>query len=381
MARKIIVSLIGGQTIPNVLFIKEMEIADRYIFITSSQTKKLVNQIILACPEIGSNYLIIEVDEYNLKNFDETINEYVENDPNSKYYINITGGTKIMSLATFNYFSLKNKNNENFIYYVDGGRNQFRQIYPSIDINILPHKYSIDLSSYLKANNVKKENGKSYEENEVLEKNKLLKSEIISENLYSIFSTGSNKLLVSQLEKFHRDKRRGKIINLDESREYSDLFSTLEEIGFNFNIKNRIDKNESKYLTGDWFEEYIFCKMKALFQLPDKNIALGLNTSRENAPNEFDVLFTFNNNLYYIECKSSLMVDGKINNVIYNEAIYKAAALRNEFGTYTKGYLFCSDDFSKLSDVQKDRAKLLRIIPVGSEIISKVNGFKELFSL
>lgn len=383
MSRKILVSLVGGQTIPNVLFIQEMERADIYVFIHSKQTVKLRKQIENACENLIKEKVYIEVDEYSLKSFNSAISNQFEFLKDDKIIVNITGGTKIMSLGTYDYFLQKFPENST-VFYCDGGKNQYRQIHPPIHDNIEKHSYKIPLSTYLKANGVAKTPSLYFEEKEIMGKNKPLKSLEYSTCLYDIFSSSSNQELIFQMKKLHQNEARGKKVNLNEKPEYQELFNQLIITNFDFEDDTRqtLSKYETKYLTGDWFEEYTYYHIKPLLDLPVNRIVLGLNSTRENAPNEYDILFTHDNDLYYIECKSTLLdFTGKTNNFIFNEALYKAAANRNEFGTYTKCYLFCSDDFSNLTDTQKGRAEILRIKLVGSEILSKEDGLKKLFNI
>lgn len=88
-------------------------------------------------------------------------------------------------------------------------------------------------------------------------------------------------------------------------------------------------------LTGGWLEEYIFCK---LYQLKGKGITdVCLNLflkSPKGATNEFDIMFTYENALYFVECKSlNQEHDPKL------DSLYKIGALQTDFGLRIKSFL------------------------------------------
>lgn len=89
-------------------------------------------------------------------------------------------------------------------------------------------------------------------------------------------------------------------------------------------------------------------------------------------------MFTHNNSLYVIECKTDIAdnEEGKIS-YLFTNTLYKAATLKKEFGLWVNYYLFALNDFSKLSDSQKKRAKQLDIKLVGLEILTNEKTFEE----
>ena len=138
----LIVTIIGGQTIPNVLFIKHIESKlrsrnedfEHFIVSTKEMEKDGVSQWIISVCNIKKAHLI-EVEAYNLTDVEQKIEEKIC--PNyDKYYVNITGGTKIMSLAVANFFAKKENAR---IYYIDG-RKSWLIHHPTKE------RYSADLS-------------------------------------------------------------------------------------------------------------------------------------------------------------------------------------------------------------------------------------------
>ena len=92
------------------------------------------------------------------------------------------------------------------------------------------------------------------------------------------------------------------------------------------------------------------------------------------------MMFTLNNNLHIIECKTGL--SGKEGNLV-NDTLYKHQALRRYFGLTVKLFLFTLDEISKESDL--DRAKLFNITIIDSKYFESeeklTNKLKEILKV
>ncbi len=147
--------------------------------------------------------------------------------------------------------------------------------------------------------------------------------------------------------------------------------------GFLPNVDTELSKNEIKYCTGDWFEEYIYSLVKSIKGKSDSDIGFGVYLTRENVKNEFDVIFTHNNALYVIECKTDVAnEEGKFAE-LFNNTLYKAGSLRKDFGLFVKFYVFAINDFTTLSKEKKDRARVLDINLVGTEVLNNEEKLKQ----
>ena len=100
-------------------------------------------------------------------------------------------------------------------------------------------------------------------------------------------------------------------------------------------IKGEIKKHEFEFLTGGWLERFCFNELNELKEQGIFN-DLGINVRVRNlsngmeAENEFDVLFTYNNNLYMVECKS--LNQG---HDAETDILYKISALQADLGRLT----------------------------------------------
>lgn len=120
MAR-IIVSILSNHSVPNFLFIKEMEGQyDRHLFVTSPEIGLLgrKGQLIKALGITQQDVTIISVDGNDYLSAIATLTDKWQEDEDNNYIVNLTGGTKMMSLAVHDFF--KNKRAE--FYYVPLGK-------------------------------------------------------------------------------------------------------------------------------------------------------------------------------------------------------------------------------------------------------------------
>lgn len=321
---KILVSIISEHLIPNYhLFLHFTNDIDEHVLITTSKMESYATNFVeLLNPEKKVSKLILD----DFSNF-ETVNKNLINSNlaiENEYIVNITGGTKIISLAVFNYF----RERKSLIYYVAIGTNSCQQIYPN---QKLPEEFNHQLSliDYL--------------------------------SLYGFSIEKSNKLFK----------------NPSDTKQ---LFAKVETQKYNalsvYEIRDAFTKNEQKansqqllYLKGLWFEEYMYNLIKEKLHLKDTQMALNVKVKRNkdqtNVDNEFDLMFVKNNKLYVVECKSSIgeKKDHKKNIESY---LYKLAAAVKDLGLQVIPILAIIGEVEKHEGIV-NRAEILRIQTIGSE--------------
>ena len=115
------------------------------------------------------------------------------------------------------------------------------------------------------------------------------------------------------------------------------LSKFLDYIKFVPAEKGVLSHEELDYLTGGWFEEYVYHLVKRHLDPDDIGIGVridGCTEIRHN--NELDVCFIKNNRLFVIECKSGISSES-----MYNEIVYKVCALKEVLlGLDCNAYLF-----------------------------------------
>ncbi len=172
----------------------------------------------------------------------------------------------------------------------------------------------------------------------------------------------------------------------------------LGKLGFTYNgstVSRKLTRSEIRYLTGGWLEEFCFNKVLGYQHLGIDDAVIGLSLMNpQGRDNEFDVMFTKENTLYFIECKSLDQYEDKDTNVLY-----KIGALQKEFGLRVKSFLVTTSPYilkiGKLkqsvsaraeqfntvvvppSDVHRLEEILRRELKILQDTLDKVNKYHE----
>jgi len=364
----VLVSLVSDQTIPNVLFIREIENKlekdiGKYLFISTEamENKGKTDFTIQGSHIDKSKTEIIEVVEDSIKDIDSKLKEFAKKlSDEDNIIVNLTGGTKIMSIAIYNFF----KERKSTIYYLPISKNIYKQIFPSakhreyeLNFRILLKDYLISYGIEIKSKDI----------------NKTLKGKEYTEDLFRKFL--NNEIDMEVIDEL-RKERNEREIPLNEKAK-----SFLDKINFDTKKEGILTKKEINYLTGGWFEEYAYNLARKHIQLDDDKIGLSVQISNANTQNEFDIMFVYENVLYVIECKTALRDNGRN---LLNDTLYKLSALKKSFGLSVKSYLFTLDKNLRdkngniKSDYQK-RADLLDIELVDRVVLSDNNKLKKVF--
>jgi hypothetical protein len=415
MDKTLLVSLVSDQTIPNVLLIEEFkDQVDDFLFLTTNaMEKKGCRKWIEDTTKIKSLNPIV-VNQFSVDDIVSKLNDF-DFSAYSKIIVNLTGGTKIMTLSAHDYFKEEGAN----IYYVTGAENNYLKIFPGKKKIQCTFKSKISVNDYLMAYGF-----------EVIPTSA---SEIPFEYTKTLFSKYCQGEFDNELETltFLRKKRTVGV----KTNDFGKIKDFLKKIEFTPSQDNCLTSLEVKYLSGEWFEEYVGTKLKMELNLPDEDILIGAEINKsvpqakeENpvikllgdielskAPNnEIDVMFMWKGKFHVIECKTSLIdtrkelkirrnsrgmaildQDGKeiqdaVNKQvnILGETIYKSDTLKTKFGLFANSYIFTLTDFKEYikNDLSRtrqmeghiNRASLSRIKIVDKEQILSNNNLMDL---
>lgn len=285
-----LVSIISEQTIPNFLIMTQYkDRVDGYIFLTTqametsrlqtSRSQWLAEALNIPLQQIQR--VILKEDDY----FNNLTTLQKEMDANHNYILNITGGTKILTLSAYDFFKSHRKVEK--IIYLPIAQSSIKTIFPQPSEEYL--QQNITLRQYLTAYGLK------------------YTDEMPKENFEFL------KLIFKQ----YRNKN------------------------YDINRLNEDYPNEHKnYYTGGWFEDYVYYKVKQELQLDDSTIGLNIkiayHSNSSEPDNEFDIMFVYRYSLYIFECKASL---GKKVTQSLLEAISKLGSVKQNFGLNCKNYL------------------------------------------
>lgn len=111
----------------------------------------------------------------------------------------------------------------------------------------------------------------------------------------------------------------------------------LKAVGFNISgrtISKKLSRSEIRYLTGGWLEEYVFNSLNSIKGRGIDDVVMNVEIENiQGNKNEFDVMFTKDNALYFVECKSLSPEDE-----ITKSSLYKIGALQKEFGLRVQSF-------------------------------------------
>ncbi|PKQ67669.1 MULTISPECIES: Card1-like endonuclease domain-containing protein [Raineya] len=358
--KNVAVLIISDQTIQNVQFIKEFsEKIGTYWFITTeSMENKGCSEWICETLQLPKeNVQKILVNEFSLQNITEKLKDRYQSE--NSYLVNITGGTKLMSIAVYDFF--REKTNAT-IYYLTGRKNEFLNLTQNSHKETLQQK--ITLYEYLTSYGIKVKESSQKVPMKTFELAKAMYQEFIQAKQANI------DCLQKLRDKIQEDKKI-KEINVTDFENLSELLQAID-----LQHRGQISRKDAEYLTGKWLEEWTYYRIKEKLQLNENTIAIGLYLQKkgiEKTENDFDVMFILKNELYIVECKTSHKIN-KENKL--NEFIYKLDALQKEFGLFSQAFIYTlgslpTDDNPK--NILKDRLKFHRITLLTKEQVNIEN--------
>lgn len=333
---KTLVSIIEEEAILNYLFIKELhEQGDKILLISQQRFAHLTKQFTALFPELNIESITLskDGDEDLWDTICRTIRAKLSRE--EQYAVNLSSGTRLMSIAIQQVFERFNSE----FYFMPHDRNVI--VHSHIDDNndnnddeIIEIRHRVTIDEYFKIHDI---NSKSHTTTQSPE---------YSRHILELYT--QNHLSSNDFEIL--DSLRRINSNFIEWSRIEGLERFIKYIGLDIQNHDGITKEEAKYITGGWFEEYILSIVDEMIA-PD-DIATGVVIQRKenhnNDINELDVVFTLNNRLFVIECKTGV---GKAS--LYHEIVYKACALRESLlGMRSNAYIF------SLNDDPKDRLKI-----------------------
>ncbi|HQJ72868.1 MAG TPA: DUF1887 family CARF protein [Spirochaetota bacterium] len=387
--RRTMVSLVSDQTQPNVLMIREFMVIrktefDRYIFVTTEkmENKGKTASIMEVCGIPGDIAVRVLVQEDSIASVIEGL-AALKYDDDEESIVNITCGTKMMSIGAFQFF----RDRRSEVYYLPLNANILKKIHPLVRESDAEIQYRLDLREYLVSHGTP-----------IItfdKKNKTVGDFPMAGCMFRAFIGEKFNDAVMRRLRARRNDRNGVAIG-----DLPGLDGLLNNIGYRVPPGGVLSRDETRYITGGWFEEYVYWLVRDHGKIGDDYIGINLESKKGGEKNEFDVMFTFDNRLVMVECKTGL-TDSRLkheneqrflqlvrqmqeekevdseeleqlreidlgaiysNKNIVSETIYKSSALRRDFGLSVESYLFTLDRNLRGSDGEikrehRDRAQ------------------------
>jgi len=363
-----LVSIISEQPIPNLLFIleKKSEI-NKHIFITTrlSEERGIADRLIRLGGIAEDDVKKVEVIEDSLRDIYEKLS--AANLPSKEHYVlNLTGGTKIMTLGVSRFFEKYNPES----FYTPINKNLYKRITPfEQDGEVFPFRYSLNLRGYLSAFGfeVEKEGLAPWITND------------LASRIYNLNGSPSNQFLLNSLRASRRNytPSSGVVSGSLISQVYKRIKWPVEKTA------KTIEENLNFLISG-WWEAYAYYRIKKDLNLELDSIFASCVINRGGKiNNEFDVVFVYNNRLFVIECKTGF--ERRKFTDEFNKTVYKLAALRRELGLKITAFLFILDPNLRHDGLIKvplqSRAEIMDTILVDRKTLDDRSEWQKILNL
>lgn len=369
------VCFVSEQTIPNFLPALIPSNKPEKVYLLSSEEMKIQKKD----KALKAMFKNIQVDTEILQipsaSFSD-IKEYLQNFLNTiltkgeitDIAFNLTGGTKLMSLAAYNACQELGIP----MFYIDTFNEK---------LTILDKEEEYELANVLTVLNILNSYGYTQFKKEKPEQN----NSVIINYLLNLKYPN----LIKSLNACASKARQTLSTNMEMNKNFKSLLEKCEEAKLLTICENSIifaSEESRRFCNGEWLEDHILHVLQQLKkeeQISDYEGSMNVVSSNKNISqntdampdNEFDALFVRKNILHLIECKTAKMdADDKTMNTIY-----KLDSLHTRIGgTFAKGILI---SYLPLSDPEKERAKGSGLIVIDEQkkIINLRRTFVELF--
>jgi hypothetical protein len=324
------------------LFLKQYyEEGDRLLFISTKEDRNAVAPYaaLFQIPDEMIDYVWFQrsQDSYIYERICRKLRSRLS--PEVRYWVNLAGGSRYSALAVQHVFVGFNAK----FFYVQTRENVIVSSVFDDSINdnddiIEPIRYRMSLAEYFKLN------GLNHDLND--HRHTPIRTADDAQRIFDCFKRRrmSNRAFnaIDQLRVQYRGTRRDLAIrdimfgSPNRREPVPGIRELLADFGFVSEHPDHLTPKEIDYLTGGWFEEWVYYTLLALVH--PQQIALGVRISRPGSQhnNELDVVFIKANTLFVVECKTGVATDH-----MFNEIVYKVSALKEVIlGMACQSYIF-----------------------------------------
>lgn len=352
---KVLVCLLSDQHVPNLLSVHHFQ-PDRLVLVESKTMKiRCVAKSFLAALELGglsydeSRHQIVSLEaEDDLQSVTDSLRQAFGSLPAASWIANLTGGTKPMSIATYEFFKAL------------GGRLIYTNVArPARIIDFGTGRYEdcqhrLSIKEFLA--------GYGFESRKSDESMRAAVDRAITRerdaHLLALEASSQDILQVSPDVRARLRSRGGEIL----AEQCCFTSSELRNRWFGSQSVRVIDRYEAEFLTGGWLEVFIWSLLRRhAEELNVWDVQLGLDVGKIGASsgNDFDVSFMHNHGLAMIECKSGSQEHDRGTEILYKvDAVsrqFKALRVRTFLATTSSHVL---DNSQKIKESIQNRADI-----------------------
>ena len=366
------VCLVSDQPIPNLTTILQFE-PDKVILLATKDRSAESNRLEKVIRQKGVDVKTKEIKPYDMNNVISVCENLIKDYKNDEVTLNITGGTKIGTIGTYQAFYTCGKP----IFYVNTQDDEIIKISPNEEK--IPININMSIRDYLAAYGFNITN--YVKEDRHINDRRHITEAIVQLAIKRPELIGEINRELKDIDKAVYPKK----ISLRNDRDMDLLCKKLVDYGLVERSRQTTieipDEDAAKYLRGFWFEEYLYMTAKSLNVNEVKlNVEGQWDASGKKSPrNEFDVLIAKRNRLFYISCKTAnpdRYVDGT-DESIGKDYLYELDALGDRaLGLFGKKMLASARPVT--NDYVKKRAEVMKIRLVdGRNIATMKDNLRE----
>lgn len=344
---RVMLCLISEQHVPNLLGVHELR-PDRLVLLETKgmQKKEAANKFLKALAIGRQDYimrhdLVPLEDDDSIEETKNALESVYRKYADAEWIVNITGGTKPMSIGAYEFF--KQKRNTRIIYISASDQSKALDFSGGDDI---PLRHRTTVAEFLAGYGFDVLKSDKIRENE--ERSELwidLAAEIAANS-----RNGSLLGFLANLSRIARDRNgRDKGLEISEADELFLIDDHLREViasSFGLTcdgkrITGALDKYAVRFLTGGWLEVFTWGMLRGLDRVWDVHLGLQIGRKNEKLQNDLDVAFMTDQSLRIVECKSG----GQEHDKEGSDTLYKIEAIRKQLGALrVRSYLVTTSD-------------------------------------
>jgi hypothetical protein len=322
--------MVSDQPAPNLLPAVDNTLGPKdkkIILLVSQQMQKKADGLQNVFKKYNLTTEIIQIqDAYNFSEIQEQLLSCITRYEDKNLILNLTGGTKIMTIAAQSIFEMDKKP----MFYVKEQDNSVLILQEGKEKSHIPLDKKLKIQDYLLAYGYKSELSEGILYNytdftfELI--NNIQKYENAVSKINSYIYNMRDKFALT----FIREPDDDGITHLLNLCHKFDLL-TFDKHQFTFH-----DEQARRYITGGWLEEHVYGCIQQIGKqkIQDKVLNITIKSLPQSVENELDVVVLANNYLHIIECKTA-----NIGNSKDSDVLYKLNTLKHRLGLKTKSML------------------------------------------
>ncbi|MGC8726029.1 MAG: Card1-like endonuclease domain-containing protein [Thermoplasmata archaeon] len=339
MPKNILFVILSEQAYPNVLSVKIFK-PDVIVYLITEKMKKLkVDENFKKAIELNNEYEYVSIDiddDTNINKIKSEIEKIWNNYKENKWIINITGGTKILSISVYSFFETKSDYivyfPNNLDYYIKlTGTNEIEKT--SIDTVLSVNELLTSYGVGVKTTNKNITNGKSIKKEDLC----LYIAQNINDDNVKDFLDDMINIKIYYDRDINKQFKNKNGVAIDNTTpklilKNDEMCRKIKDANIGLScydqshLKGKISDDWINFFTGGWLEHFVYMvinEIKDDIKIQDLYMNVVL-TSTNNSKNELDVVFSKGDKLYIIECKS-----GEQSKEKGDEALYKLKAIKS----------------------------------------------------